>query len=73
MIRILSKMNNEYSPRAESDLFPGSDQISKAYFWKGPTTGHPKMGILNLASGGSGIFRPFLTKIDFSIFQKNKG
>ena len=48
--------------RANSYLIDGNDQVSKSYFWKGPTMGHPKMGILNLATGGSGFFSHFLVE-----------
>ena len=44
------------SPRAQSYLFPGNDYVPKSYFWKGPTMGHPKMCIFNLASGGSAFY-----------------
>ena len=63
-----------YSPRAESYLFPGNDYVPKSYFWKGPTMGHPKMGILNLARGGSGfIFTLFDQKLTFPFSLKLRG
>ena len=63
-----------FSPRAESYLFPGNDYVAKSYFWKGPTMGHPKMGIFNLASGGSGFFSPFFyEKLTFPFSIKLRG
>ena len=64
IFKLLWDMNQgSFSPRAEADLIAWNDQVSNTYFWKGTTMGQLKMGILNLASGGSGFFSTFLLEI----------